>query len=185
MLCPPIKDTHASAGVSCTPGALQGDGFQALYRVGVPGEHRDLLNDHRVHRILNFFLRVPPHDGLYDPYTDCILLPSRAEIEAEMEAKRFRTKGAPLTTTVDASTSATTGSIAATSVAISTAGGTSSRVSSASGRALGTASSVSVTAGSAKSTRQPIPLCSDVDGDDDIVEVTLSTMPEMPRGKGP
>jgi len=51
----------------------------------VPGEHRALLNDNRVHRILSFFLKVPPHDELYDPYTDCILLPTRDEIEAEMQ----------------------------------------------------------------------------------------------------
>lgn len=64
---------------------MQGDEFNAMYRVSVPGEHRALLNDTRVHRILSFFLRVPPHDELYDPYTDCILLPTKDEIDAEMQ----------------------------------------------------------------------------------------------------
>lgn len=84
---------HTEALFDCKDGdgtvpveSAMGDGLQAMYRIGVPGEHRGLLNDARVHRILNYFLKVPPHDKLYDPYTDCILLPSRKEIEAEMAA---------------------------------------------------------------------------------------------------
>jgi len=168
---------------------VQGDGFEALYRVGVPGEHRALLNDTRVHRILNYFLRVPPHDALYDPYTDCILLPPRAEIEAEMEAKRFRCKGTPLTTIgVQASVTTSTAISIGTKTSISTSIVTSSSVSASASAhakgALASGSGVRLAAAGLKATAQGVPLCSDVEGDEDIVEISLSPMPEQPWRKG-
>lgn len=150
-----------------------------MYRVGVPGEHRALLNDNRVHRILNFFLKVPPFDSLYDPYTDCILLPPRAEIEAEMEAKRFRTKGQALAT-MDASTSANPRVSTCASASASVYGG-----SSISAKGV-VASGLALRASSGSMPReQALPQCSDVEGDEDVVEITLSTMPEQPLKGGP
>lgn len=50
-------------------------------RVGIPGDHRNILNDQRTFRILEHFLEVGEYDPFYNPLNDYIVLPSKAEIE--------------------------------------------------------------------------------------------------------
>eukprot|EP00270_Netrium_digitus_P004211 TRINITY_DN1514_c1_g2_i3.p1 TRINITY_DN1514_c1_g2~~TRINITY_DN1514_c1_g2_i3.p1 ORF type:complete len:487 (+),score=134.93 TRINITY_DN1514_c1_g2_i3:108-1568(+) len=69
------------------------DGLAAEKRVGMEGEHRGLLRDDSVFRVVKSFL-LPPHDsdcscGLYDPITDCVLLPSTEEIQLKMEEEKY------------------------------------------------------------------------------------------------
>ena len=64
---------------------LQGDGLNAVYRVGVAGEHRALLNEHSVHKLLHFFLEIDGKDLMYDPVLDFVMVPSSVEEEEEME----------------------------------------------------------------------------------------------------
>lgn len=91
----PLKDPHdvlhTEAAFGCVDGdgtvpvqSALGGGLPARFHVGVPGEHRALLNDPRVYRLLQFFLRIGPYDELYDPYTDCVLVPSKSEVEKSM-----------------------------------------------------------------------------------------------------
>eukprot|EP00271_Cylindrocystis_brebissonii_P015684 TRINITY_DN38652_c0_g1_i1.p1 TRINITY_DN38652_c0_g1~~TRINITY_DN38652_c0_g1_i1.p1 ORF type:complete len:521 (-),score=105.23 TRINITY_DN38652_c0_g1_i1:1212-2774(-) len=59
-----------------------GDGLDASFRIGVPGEHRGLLSDDRCLRLVKFFLGVDP-DPLYDPVTDCVLVPAGGLLPGE------------------------------------------------------------------------------------------------------
>ena len=64
---------------------LQGDGLNAVYRVGVAGEHRALLNEHSVHKLLHFFLEIDGKDPMYDPVLDFVVVPSSSVEEEEIE----------------------------------------------------------------------------------------------------
>eukprot|EP00897_Mesotaenium_endlicherianum_P007764 jgi/Mesen1/7015/ME000365S06158 len=66
----------------------QADGLSAMWRIGVPGEHRGLLRDPRVFRMLKHFLSAGESDPLYDPVTDCVLVPTKEELASSMLAEQ-------------------------------------------------------------------------------------------------
>ncbi|XP_010449293.1 PREDICTED: lecithin-cholesterol acyltransferase-like 4 [Camelina sativa] len=57
------------------------DGLEAVARVGVPGEHRGILNDHRVFRMLKKWLNVGEPDPFYNPINDYVILPTTFEMK--------------------------------------------------------------------------------------------------------
>ena len=69
---------------------LQADGLNAEARVGVPGEHRGILCDHHVFRILKHWLKADS-DPYYNPLNDYVILPTAFEME------RHREKGLQVT----------------------------------------------------------------------------------------
>eukprot|EP00850_Spirogloea_muscicola_P005424 SM000025S08319 [mRNA] locus=s25:51672:55202:+ [translate_table: standard] len=64
--------------------SAKADGLEATCRIGVSGEHRGVLRDKRVFRVLQHWLEVGGYEADYDPQTDCVLVASRAEIEESM-----------------------------------------------------------------------------------------------------
>ncbi|KAK4488575.1 hypothetical protein RD792_004341 [Penstemon davidsonii] len=60
---------------------LQADGLRAEARVGVPGNHRGILCDHHVFRILKHWLKAD-HDPFYNPVNDYVILPTAFDIES-------------------------------------------------------------------------------------------------------
>lgn len=63
---------------------LQADGLNAEARVGVPGEHRGILCDRHVFRILKHWLNAD-RDPFYNPINDYVILPTSFEIEKYQE----------------------------------------------------------------------------------------------------
>lgn len=66
------------------------DGLRAEARVGVPGDHRGILCDRHVFRILKHWLKAD-HDPFYNPLNDYVILPTAFDIET------IRTKGLEVT----------------------------------------------------------------------------------------
>lgn len=67
------------------------DGLNAEARVGVPGEHRGILADHHVFRILKHWLNAGEPDPFYNPLNDYVVLPTAFEI------KRFKERDLDVT----------------------------------------------------------------------------------------
>lgn len=63
---------------------LQADGLNAEARVGIRGEHRGILCDHHLFRVLKHWLRAD-HDPLYNPVNDYVILPTVFEMERHRE----------------------------------------------------------------------------------------------------
>ncbi|XP_031248041.1 lecithin-cholesterol acyltransferase-like 4 [Pistacia vera] len=61
--------------------SAKADGLNAEARVGVPGEHRGILCDHHVFRILKHWLKAGDPDPYYNPINDYVILPTAFEIE--------------------------------------------------------------------------------------------------------
>ncbi|KAH7569555.1 hypothetical protein JRO89_XS06G0185200 [Xanthoceras sorbifolium] len=64
--------------------SAKADGLNAEARVGVPGEHRGILCDHHVFRILKHWLKAD-HDPFYNPINDYVILPTAFEMERHKE----------------------------------------------------------------------------------------------------
>ncbi|KAM7524681.1 hypothetical protein LguiA_014583 [Lonicera macranthoides] len=64
--------------------SAKADGLNAEARVGVPGEHRGILSDPHLFRILKHWLKAD-HDPFYNPVNDYVILPTSFEIERHQE----------------------------------------------------------------------------------------------------
>lgn len=64
---------------------MQADGLDAVARVGVPADHRGIIADHRVFRILKQWLKAGEPDPFYDPLNDYVILPTAFEVEKYVE----------------------------------------------------------------------------------------------------
>ncbi|KAB1222118.1 Lecithin-cholesterol acyltransferase-like 4 [Morella rubra] len=64
--------------------SAKADGLNAEARVGVPGEHRGILCDHHVFRILKHWLNADS-DPYYNPLNDYVILPTSFEMEKHRE----------------------------------------------------------------------------------------------------
>lgn len=73
-----------TAIISILAFGFQADGLNAEARVGVPGEHRGILCDHHVFRIVKHWLKAD-HDPYYNPLNDYVILPTAFEIERHTE----------------------------------------------------------------------------------------------------
>ncbi|XP_028095154.1 lecithin-cholesterol acyltransferase-like 4 [Camellia sinensis] len=65
--------------------SAKADGLNAEARVGVPGEHRGILCDRHVFRILQHWLNAGDPDPFYNPVNDYVILPTLFEIEKHQE----------------------------------------------------------------------------------------------------
>jgi pimeloyl-ACP methyl ester carboxylesterase len=64
------------------------DGLNAEMRIGIPGDHRGILNDERLFRLLKHFLKVGDPDPFYNPVLDFVVLPRwNVEVELELDAE--------------------------------------------------------------------------------------------------
>ncbi|GER43254.1 histidine triad nucleotide-binding protein [Striga asiatica] len=61
--------------------SAKADGLRAEARVGVPGDHRGILCDLHVFRILKHWLKAD-HDPFYNPLNDYVILPTAFDLEA-------------------------------------------------------------------------------------------------------
>ncbi|KAH6755669.1 alpha/beta-Hydrolases superfamily protein [Perilla frutescens var. hirtella] len=61
--------------------SAKADGLRAIARVGVPGDHRGILCERQVFRILKHWLRAD-HDPFYNPINDYVILPTAFEMES-------------------------------------------------------------------------------------------------------
>lgn len=64
--------------------SAKADGLNAEARVGIRGEHRGILCDHHLFRVLKHWLRAD-HDPLYNPVNDYVILPTVFEMERHRE----------------------------------------------------------------------------------------------------
>ncbi|RWW78567.1 hypothetical protein BHE74_00013213 [Ensete ventricosum] len=64
---------------------LQADGLNAAARVGVPADHRGIICDRHVFRILKHWLKAGEPDPFYNPLNDYVILPTAFEIERHTE----------------------------------------------------------------------------------------------------
>ncbi|KAM1917313.1 hypothetical protein ACFX13_036929 [Malus domestica] len=67
--------------------SAKADGLDAVARVGVPGEHRGILCERHVFRILKHWLKAD-HDPYYNPVNDYVILPTAFEMERHREKGR-------------------------------------------------------------------------------------------------
>ncbi|XP_028785180.1 lecithin-cholesterol acyltransferase-like 4 [Neltuma alba] len=65
--------------------SAKADGLKAEARVGVPGEHRGILCERHVFRILKHWLKAGDPDPYYNPLNDYVILPTAFEMEQRKE----------------------------------------------------------------------------------------------------
>ncbi|MQM20376.1 hypothetical protein Taro_053394 [Colocasia esculenta] len=61
------------------------DGLDAVARVGVPADHRGIICDRHVFRILKHWLKAGEPDPFYNPLNDYVVLPTEFEIESHCQ----------------------------------------------------------------------------------------------------
>lgn len=64
---------------------MQADGLDAELRIGIPGDHRGILNDDRLFRLLKHFLKVGDPDPFYNPVWDFVFVPRLSNLELELD----------------------------------------------------------------------------------------------------
>ncbi|XP_076950689.1 lecithin-cholesterol acyltransferase-like 4 [Bidens hawaiensis] len=62
------------------------DGLEAEARVGIPGDHRGIICDKHLFRIVKHWLKAD-HDPFYNPVNDYVILPTLFEIERHQDSK--------------------------------------------------------------------------------------------------
>lgn len=77
----PIQELTVSQTCS-NSGNFQADGLDAEARVGIPGEHRGILCEPHLFRILKHWLKAGNPDPFYNPINDYIILPTAFEMES-------------------------------------------------------------------------------------------------------
>ncbi|KAH7661718.1 Lecithin:cholesterol/phospholipid:diacylglycerol acyltransferase protein [Dioscorea alata] len=68
--------------------SAKADGLNALARVGVPADHRGIICDRHVFRILKHWLKAGEPDPFYNPLNDYVILPTAFEIERHSEENK-------------------------------------------------------------------------------------------------
>ncbi|KAJ9557518.1 hypothetical protein OSB04_012132 [Centaurea solstitialis] len=64
--------------------SAKADGLDAEARVGIPGEHRGILKDKHLFRIVKHWLQAD-HDPFYNPVNDYVILPTLFELKRHQE----------------------------------------------------------------------------------------------------
>ncbi|KAJ4757875.1 Lecithin-cholesterol acyltransferase-like 4 [Rhynchospora pubera] len=68
--------------------SAKADGFNAISRVGVLADHRGIVCDRHVFRIVKHWLKAGEPDPFYDPVNDYVILPTAFEVERHREDKK-------------------------------------------------------------------------------------------------
>ncbi|XP_020596334.1 lecithin-cholesterol acyltransferase-like 4 [Phalaenopsis equestris] len=71
--------------------SAKADGFDASIRVAVNAEHRGIVCDHHVFRILKHWLKAGEPDPFYNPMNDYVILPTAFDIERRSEETKSAT----------------------------------------------------------------------------------------------
>lgn len=69
--------------------SAKADGFEAAARVAVQAEHRGIVCDRHVFRILKHWLKAGEPDPFYNPINDYVILPTAFDIEKRTEEMKF------------------------------------------------------------------------------------------------
>lgn len=64
---------------------MQADGLDVVARVGIPGEHRGILCEPHLFRILKHWIKAGDPDPFYNPLNDYVILPTAFEVERHQE----------------------------------------------------------------------------------------------------
>ncbi|XP_006652823.1 lecithin-cholesterol acyltransferase-like 4 [Oryza brachyantha] len=67
--------------------SAKADGLNAVARVGVAADHRGIVCDRHVFRIIQHWLHAGEPDPFYDPLSDFVILPTAFEIEKHREKR--------------------------------------------------------------------------------------------------
>ncbi|XP_051218933.1 lecithin-cholesterol acyltransferase-like 4 [Lolium perenne] len=67
--------------------SAKADGLDAVARVGVAADHRGIVCDHHVFRIVQHWLHAGEPDPFYDPLNDYVILPTIFEVEKHHEKR--------------------------------------------------------------------------------------------------
>ncbi|KAK3143716.1 hypothetical protein QOZ80_4AG0304060 [Eleusine coracana subsp. coracana] len=70
--------------------SAKADGLNAVARVGVAADHRGIICNHQVFRIVQHWLHAGEPDPFYDPLTDYVILPTILEFEKYCEKHGYR-----------------------------------------------------------------------------------------------
>ncbi|KAF7003209.1 hypothetical protein CFC21_018568 [Triticum aestivum] len=65
--------------------SAKADGLDAVARIGVAADHRGIVCDHRVFRIVQHWLHAGEPDPFYDPLNDYVVIPTIFEVEKHHE----------------------------------------------------------------------------------------------------
>lgn len=59
--------------------------MNAKLRIGIPGDHRGILKDERLFRLLKHFLKVGDPDPFYNPVWDFVFVPRLRNLESKLD----------------------------------------------------------------------------------------------------
>ncbi|XP_078166943.1 alpha/beta-Hydrolases superfamily protein isoform X1 [Carex rostrata] len=68
--------------------SAKADGLNAISRIGVPADHRGIVCDRHVFRILKQWLKAGEPDPFYNPVNDYVILPTAFEVERHQGEKK-------------------------------------------------------------------------------------------------
>nr|XP_010927089.1 lecithin-cholesterol acyltransferase-like 4 [Elaeis guineensis] len=85
LLCAQIKYICVNGDGTVPAESAKADGLDAVARVGVPADHRGIVCDRHVFRILRHWLKAGEPDPFYNPVNDYVILPTAFEIEQHRE----------------------------------------------------------------------------------------------------
>lgn len=94
----PIKNIqdilHIEADFFCVDGdgtvpqsSAMADNLDAVARVGIPGDHRGMLCEGRLFRVLKQWLNAGEPDPFYNPFVDYVILPTKEEWNAYLKER--------------------------------------------------------------------------------------------------
>ncbi|KAJ3679310.1 hypothetical protein LUZ60_017321 [Juncus effusus] len=72
--------------------SAKADGLKAVARLGVQADHRGIICDRHVFRILKHWLKAGEPDPFYDPFNDYVILPTAFEVEKFEEGHKEVTR---------------------------------------------------------------------------------------------
>ncbi|KAK8969205.1 Lecithin-cholesterol acyltransferase-like 4 [Platanthera guangdongensis] len=89
--CAPLSADVATSSVDAASRPLpidlrfcQADGFDAVERVAVHAEHRGIVRDRHVFRILQHWLKAGEPDPFYNPINDYVIIPTALDVERQL-----------------------------------------------------------------------------------------------------
>ncbi|KAJ3693526.1 hypothetical protein LUZ60_009006 [Juncus effusus] len=85
LLCMEPKYINVNGDGTVPAESAKADGMEAIARVSVQADHRGIVSNRHVFRILKHWLKAGRPDPFYDPLNDFVILPTAFEIETHKE----------------------------------------------------------------------------------------------------